>query len=1000
MKKIITIVLFFLAAACSAQSSKLRFEHIATEQGLSQLSVKSIVQDYLGFMWFCTDDGLNRFDGYKCKVYRYNPSEQEGLKSNLITVICEDENKDLWVGTQNGGLYKYNREHDKFIFVPIDPGSAEGYGNKIMALYSSGNYLWIGSREGGVFKYSLRSGEVEKHLNTGSGLTSNYITNIAGDHNGGIWIGTGNNGLNYISPNSGKIVHYASGMIIFSLAPGIDDYIWFTTGSELKRLNPVTREIKNYSYSEDSTAKSGSVFFVYTAERGEVWGAASEGLIKYNGEKDRFINVSVGEKNPFNTLLRSIYITGDNVLWAGTISSGVYKIDLTPNKFHHFLNETDAGFSAPGMSIIQDREGHFWAGTFGHGLFQLDENKKLIKSFHQNNFGEKNYIFCLLEDSDGNIWYGTIFKGLFRYNKKTGELKNFNPANSSLNSRGISFLHMDGDSNIWAGTYIMGLFKYDKENDDFISYNSDEASGFNLSDKGIYGIYSDSRSNLWIGTESNGLDRIDRKNNTSHNYRHIPGNKKSPSHNHIISFKEDSKGNLWIGTYAGGLNKFDYQTETFKYYTIEEGLPNNSIYSIIEDDEGYLWLSTNYGISRLDPGTETFTNYTAIEGLPSNEFAINSGCRTASGEILFGSIEGFVGFNPGSFTEADINYRIVATSFKIGNKNVQAGNDIRLEKNITVAEKVNLTYADNLIEFEFVALNFDMQKSLKYAYKMEGFDSDWIITSSDKRFATYTNLDPGEYNFKVKAVDRSGNFSMNEASVLITISPPYWQTWWFYTLVVLLIASALYSIYRYRINKILELERLRVGIASDLHDDIGSTLTKLALKADMIQHDIDTEDKYASLQRISEMSRQAVSTMSDIVWSIDSRNDSFESLINKMKDFAFSVLSSKEVKVDFNTAGFDETKKLPLEVRQNLYLILKEAVNNIAKHSDASEVAIVLSSNRDEFKLAVKDNGSCYKEKAIVGQGLKNMKMRAEKINADIEYKIENGFEIYVTGKF
>lgn len=1003
ISKIIPFILFFAFADCFAQSNDLHYEQVATAQGLSQLSVKSIVQDYQGFMWFCTDDGLNRFDGYSCKVYSYNPNDTNGIQNNLITSICEDGYKNLWVGTQGGGLYKYNREKDKFIFFDLDSAGVSKNTDLVYTLYSKGKYLWIGTREGGIVKLNLETEKVENYINSSNGLKTNFVTNICSDHNGNIWVGTSNEGLFKFSNVENKfpdIYNYFEKTQIFSATIDSDGSAWISTPNEIKKLNPKFGVVKTYSYFEkvDEKLKPGTVHYVYADTiRKTIWAAASGNLLKYDSAKDEFLPFEIDNVNIFaKSILRTLYFSNDqNILWVGSISDGAYKIDLSQSRFYNFLNDSHIGVTAPGMAILEDKEGYFWAGTFGSGLFRLDSNKNIIKAFHQIDRSKKIYVYCLMEDNEGNIWYGTVLNGLFKYDKKTKTTTAYNTQNSKLNSRGISYLYQDKEKNIWAGTHGVGLFKYNKETDDFANTNNNDELGYQISAKGITCIYNDSRGNLWIATDSKGIDKIDTKTGRFINYSN--NNENGLSHNYVTTIKEDSKNNLWLGTYGGGLNKFNYETESFTYYTTNEGLPNNTVYAIEEDNSGELWISTNNGISRFNPVKEIFTNFSTQDGLAYKEFVQNAAYKTIAGEIIFGSINGFISFDPAKFSDRNIDYKIVTTGFTIGNKPVPIGNDSKLEKNIIVADKLSLNYLDNVFEFEFAALNFDMQRSLKYAYKLENFDDNWIITTPDKRFATYTNLDPGEYNFKVKVVDRSGNFSNNEASIFLTISPPFWLTWWFNLVVGSLIALGLFSIYKYRINRILELERLRVKIASDLHDEVGSTLTKVSMRAQMLEMQINGEKESKNLKRIAEQAREAVSTMQDIVWAIDSRNDGLNNLIYKMKDIAFSVLTEKNIKVNFSVSGLDSDEKLNLETRQNLYLILKEAVHNIMKHSDATEVNISIT-NTDKFlTMIIADNGKRYEQKEHhTGQGLRNIEMRAKKIKAICEFKNENGFIVII----
>src|SRR5690606_32549745 len=404
-----------------------------------------------------------------------------------------------------GGLYKYNREKDKFIYVEVDSGKADDYGKKIVSLFTSNNYLWIGTRESGIIRYNLKTEKVEDYINKDDGLSSNYISCITGDDKGNLWIGTSNDGINkliYTQNNSINIKNYDKENLIFNIAVDKYGFIWYTTTSTIKKLNPTSGRIKTYNYSEKNAGAQERVFSLcINKKNGTIWAAASGGLLTYNHANDNFTSFDIDKKNnPLKLILRTLYIAGNNILWVGTINSGAFKINLSPEKFQNFLDMSQSGFSAPGLSILQDKDGFFWAGTFGNGLFQLDSNKNVLKNIYSDD-SKKSYVFCLLDDNNNFIWYGTIFKGLFRYDKKTGAVKNYNSDNSSLNSDGISCLHLDEKNEIWVGTHAMGLFKYDKSTDDFVDMNSI----YKISDKGITSVYSDSRGNLWIGTETSGL---------------------------------------------------------------------------------------------------------------------------------------------------------------------------------------------------------------------------------------------------------------------------------------------------------------------------------------------------------------------------------------------------------------------------------------------------------------------------------------------------------------
>ncbi|KUG24911.1 two-component system sensor histidine kinase/response regulator, hybrid [hydrocarbon metagenome] len=402
----------------------------------------------------------------------------------------------------------------------------------------------------------------------------------------------------------------------------------------------------------------------------------------------------------------------------------------------------------------------------------------------------------------------------------------------------------------------------------------------------------------------------------------------------------------------------------------------------------------------FDPIEKTFTNYDYQDGLQSNEFNSNAFMKSKSGTLYFGGINGFNYFNPSSIELNTKVPNIVFTDLYLFNKKLDVGemvNDrIILEKPITVLETLVLNYSDNIFTIYFSSLDFSAPGKNLYCYKLEDFENEFSNSTSN-RFVTYTNLNPGKYVLTVRGSNNNNLWNESGASLVLIIKPPFWLTWWFFMIAASLIVFILYSVYKYRINKILELERLRVKIASDLHDEVGSTLTKVSMRAQMLEMQINGEKESKNLKRISEQAREAVSTMQDIVWAIDSRNDGFNNLIDRMKDTAFSVLTEKNIKVDFSESGIDSDEKLNLEMRQNLYLILKEAVHNIIKHSDASEVNISLTNSDAFLTMMIADNGRSYKKKEHhTGQGLRNIEMRAKKINAECEFKHDNGFIVIV----
>jgi len=516
-----------------------------------------------------------------------------------------------------------------------------------------------------------------------------------------------------------------------------------------------------------------------------------------------------------------------------------------------------------------------------------------------------------------------------------------------------------------------------------------------LSDNNVACFGEDRKGNLWIGTYLGGVNRFDPRTGQFTRLQHDPQNANSLSHNSVTSIYADRDGLLWFGT-AQGLNKFDPRTEAFTRYDEKDGLPNAFIYSILGDDEGNLWLSSNNGLSKCNdrlPAGRKFKNYDVTDGLQSNEFNVGAYHRGRSGAFYFGGINGLNRFFPGEVRENPHAPPIVLTAFKKFNETAA------LDSALAEIKTLRLSYRENFFSFDFAALDYTQPEKNQYAYMMAGFDPDWIHAGT-RRYAGYTNLDPGAYVFKVKGANNDGVWNETGAAVKIIITPPFWKTWWFRVLAAAAIIGLLGLIYRYRVGRLLEMERLRVRIASDLHDDIGATLTKISLHSELIEESNEPGEIRESLRKIGAMSRELVTTMSDIVWSIDARNDTLGNLIDRMRDFATSVLSVRATQIDFNCAGLDMQKKLPVDFRQNIYLIFKEAINNIAKHAEAARVDVQIKNANGHFNMSIRDDGKGWREHEyakLTGHGLRNMKMRAARIGGDLNISQNGGCTVSLT---
>src|SRR5690606_15771445 len=452
------------------------------------------------------------------------------------------------------------------------------------------------------------------------------------------------------------------------------------------------------------------------------------------------------------------------------------------------------------------------------------------------------------------------------------------------------------------------------------------------------------------------------------------------------------KNGIWIGTYGGGLCY--YSNGKLKYFTDNEGLPDNTVYGILPDKSGNLWLSTNKGLSKFNISTKEFKNYYVEGGPKSNEFNEASYFISKKGELFFGGMNGITAFFPEDITDNKFIPPVYLTSFQVFGKEISSSNTLVHKKEIT------LSYFQNFFSFEFAALNYTSPEKNKYAYKLEGFDKDWHYVSSSQRFGSYTNLDPGEYTLQIKASNNDGLWNEEGVSAAIIITPPFWMTWWFRALLIILLAGIIVSIYYNRMNKLKKLELIRLRIARDLHDEVGSDLGGIALISQRLhKHNNLPEPVAAELNEISRAAYQTSEKLRDIVWFVNPEHDNSEELVLRLKDLAGRIL--KDINYTFKTGERVNFKNLDLEARRQIYLIFKEVLFNIVQHADAQEVKINLEQKNKFLRLMIMDNGKGFiqnknnngsnNEDILRGMGLKNISRRAELINGEINISSEYG---------
>lgn len=808
--------------AASAQTHHPRFGSIGLEQGLSQSSVMSVLQDHTGFLWVGTQDGLNRFDGLEFKVYRNHPQDPNSLSNNFIKVLYEDRQGTLWAGTDGGGLCRFDRKTERFRTFRHDPQNPASLGaNSIWAICedAQGN-LWIGTYGGGLNRFDPHTEQFTVYKNNPADPTSlpaNIVFTCYVDQHQVLWVGTWGGGLCHYNPTSDNFIPVqpsapsqtaSAPHFIYGIAPDRSEGLWICTGGEgLFRYDLSTQQFKSYRFDPNlqQTISTDYIFTVFTDQSGVLWvGTRGGGICQYRPGSDDFLRLplkNISEAEPDNEVIRSICQDRAGIVWIGTEGEGLFCYDPLGQRFHT-LKLTSREFSETTIkALYQDHQGTMWVGTRG-GLSRVDAQTGQIRTYrndpHRPTSLSNNSVFAITEDKAGQIWVGTDGGGLGRFDPVKETFVNYrhDPLNPrSLASNNISSLMFDHDGMLWVGLNGQGLCRFHPQTAQCTRFRTDPNDASSLSSDAVYALLEDQQGNVWVGTRGGGLCRYIRQTGLFQSFLNQPGIPTSLSNNVVISLFEDQIGTLWIGTRGGGLNRFDPASQTFEIFRQTNGLPNDVVEGIIEDTAGNLWLSTNQGICKFDPVKKTFRKYDASDGLQGNEFSQNVVCKGLQGELFFGGTNGITTFFPDQVTDNPFIPPIVITDFKKFNQSVS------LETSITETQEILLDYTENFITFEFAALNFTNARRNQFAYRLIGFDDHWIPAGT-QRSATFTNLDGGTYTFQVKGSNNDGVWNETGASIRINVLPPPWKRWWAYGLYVIAAAGVIGSGIRLQSNRV------------------------------------------------------------------------------------------------------------------------------------------------------------------------------------------------------
>jgi ligand-binding sensor domain-containing protein/signal transduction histidine kinase len=955
------------------------------EEGLSHASVYALLQDETGFLWIGTAGGLNRFDGVEFRVYTHQPDSAHSLGDDHVRALARSNDGRLWVGTERGGLNRFDPSTgraDRFDLFELGPWATDAFspandqrrGRTVSAIVPGRDGSVLLATDLGLVHFDPESARATR---VGPAIVHPDPAGIplCGLPDGRAVAALPGGEVVLVDPTGTSIRALARpGEAISSLRCHAADRVYAGTArGHLYALEVARETVQHLGRVGGQTADSLEVHDVTVGPDGDLWIGTGQGLfVMHSGTNvSRRIGLS-GRGRLVDAQINRFLTDASGMLWIGTWNglAGVHPASLAMQRIFNG-GEDAAGLLGRGVvSIHSAGADELWLGTYDNGVVVLRRTDGGWSPMPVPALAPLAgaFVFDLTVDQNGVLWIATLRDGIFRLDPSRAELSSV-AVETIAGEEARTLLYsvfVDRAGGVWAGSETLGLLRYDDRREVFVEHRG-PGQTWNYGSSYVWPIAEDAAGNLWIGAFNGGLSRIDARRETLRLYAPTADGLRDAR---ILTILPDSRGRVWIGTEGGGLYRLDPSSERFVHYSAREGLPHDNIEAIVEDLDANLWISTSDGIARLDPETGAIRVLKESAGLTGNRFFANSAVRTSRGEVLFGGPGGVTIIYPSLFTGEDFRPNVAVTRFRIRTEEA-------LLARIRPEDGLDLGPQESFFTFEFAAMDFRQPALNRYRYQLVGLDDDWIEAGTS-RIANYTSVPPRRYTFRVQAMNAEGLWSAEPLSIPVRVRPPYHRTWWFRSAVAAAVAALVIGFFLYRLKELQRRQDLRLGIAGKLHDDIGANLAAIALKAEMIGQASELDGKRRDqLADVGRLARETTLQLRETVWVVNTQYDTLPGVIAKMRDTAEMILGD-HIEYEFGSPENLPDRPLDMERRQSFYLVFKEALQNIVKHSGANSVKIVVSFDARHLSCTVRDDGKGFDPSTTNrGNGLELMRKRA-----------------------